>query len=97
MAASFGWTVAASLGWPGHPGDVAQVGHLGDGVEEDGLAGCLAAGADLTLMTLCSVLNHEKSRRFPAGRSPGQLQLGLARTCLSKIQTLSEPRNPLAE
>ena len=57
---------------------------------------CLAAGADLTLMTPCSVLNQEKSRRFPARRSPGQLQLGLARPCPSKTQTFSEPRNPLA-
>jgi hypothetical protein len=60
-----------------------------------GLTICLAAGVDLTLMTLCSVLNHEKPRRFPAGRSSGQLQLGLARTYLSKIQTLSAPRKPL--
>ena len=57
---------------------------------------CLAAGADLTLMTPCSVLNQEKSRRFPARRSPGQLQLGLARPCPSKTQTFSEPRKPLA-
>jgi hypothetical protein len=35
--------------------------------------------AHLTLITLRSRQNCQKSRRFHAGRSPGQLQLGLAR------------------
>jgi hypothetical protein len=60
------------------------------------LAVCFAAEADSALMARFSALDHEKPSRLPAGPGSGQLQLGSACTYLSRIQILSEPRNPLA-
>ena len=52
-------------------------------------------GVDRALQATVSGATY--AGRGLAQDAPGQLQLGSARTCLSKIQTLSEPRNPLAE